>query len=244
MALIKVGVHENLELTPDTEVSEHGTLVLHIKAAQDANALVNAFETNTTFAEMKSGFIFWLPNMKDFQQNVKSATDLASDLLKRRHQLMQYALLFATKEEVVAAIGGTKMFEGSGEEDPNKSINMLTNEDHLKRVVKSLDSKFVAFLKSKNAFSGKVKFRQKFLRQSEANNYATIPNSDFDVWIEPMTIPRDASKVSFSEWEIKNGKDNPDPVASTKSEATKVDVAKASSLFKKTDDDTNKPDLT
>ena len=240
MALVKVGIHENLELTSDTEVSEHGTLVLHIKASQDANALVNAFESNTTFQEMKSGFIFWLPNMKDFQQNVKSATDLAADLLKRRHQLMQYALLYATKEEVVAAIGGLKMFEGTGEDDVNKSIAMLANEEHLKRVVKNLDTKFVNFLKSKNAFNGKVKFRQKFLRQSEANNYATIPSSDFDVWLEPMTVPKDASKVVWSDWEIKNGKNNPDPVASTKSATTPVDTAKASGLFKKDSADTSK----
>jgi len=238
MALLKVGIHENLVITKETAVSEHGTLELHIKAMQDENSVLNAFETNTIFEPMASKFIFWLPNMKDFKQNVKSSAELASDLLKRRSQLMQYALIYATKEEVNDAIGGTKMFEGTGQNDPAKAITMLTSEDYLKKVVKSLDGKFVDFLKKVKAFEERTSFRQKFLRQSEANSFATIPNSTYDVWIEPMTVPKDASKVAFTEWEIKNGKNNGNPVASTKSDTKKVDTAKAGNLFKKTADST------
>ena len=59
MALIKVGIHENLVLTSDTQINEHGTLELGMKTLEDPNALINAFEANTTFTEMKSSFRFY-----------------------------------------------------------------------------------------------------------------------------------------------------------------------------------------
>lgn len=243
MALIKVGIHENLMLTAKTVINEHGTLELGVKTVEDPNALINAFENNTTFDEMESSFRFYPPSIKDFSQNVKSSAELAADLLKMRHQFMQYALLFGTKEEVNKAIGGLSMFAGTGQEDPGKAIAQLVQESYLKKVSENLAVKFVKFLKEKKAFDGSITFRQKFLRQSEAKNFATIPSSTFDVWIEPMTIPKKSSKIAYSDWEIKNKKDNPDPIASTQSESTPVDVKKANALFKKSKDEVKAPNL-
>lgn len=233
MALIKVGIHENLVLSDESKINDKGTLELCVKSVQDPNALLNAFENNTTFNEMKSSFRFYPPNMTDFEGRTKTAPEIAQELLRMRHQLMQYALLYATKAEVETAIGGLAMFEGLGipKEDMAKAINQFTDENFTKKVVTNLCTKFLEFLRSKNAFNGQVTFRQKFLRQSKAKNYATIPLSDFDVWIEPMSVPKDASKVAFTDYEIKNGKHLDHPVASTDAETSAEDANKAQQLF-------------
>lgn len=233
MALIKVGIHENLTLSSKSQINDKGTLELAIKSVESPDALMDAFEGNDTYTSMESSFRFYPPNMEDFDGNKKTAAEVASDVLKMRHQLIQYAKLFATKEEVDEVIGGLAMFGGLGipNEEIKKALAMFNNEDFTKKVVTNLCTIFLNFLKSKNAFDGTVKFRHKFLRQSKAKNYAVIPTSDFDVWVESMDIPKEASKIAFSEYEIKNGKDNGDPVSSSGSDTNPEDANKAASLF-------------
>jgi hypothetical protein len=234
MALIKVGIHENLTFTDKTKINEHGTLELGIAVVQDPDSLLNAFEGNETFTAMESSFRFYPPSMKDFDQVDKTAAEIGADILKLRHQLLTYAKLVATKEEAEKALGGLAMFKGLGIADDQikKALSMLNQEDFMKKVVTNLCAQFVNFMKSKNALkAGAVLFRHKFLRQSKAKNFAVIPTSDFDTWVEPMDVPKAASKIAFSEWEIENGKNNPDPVSSTASESTTEDANKAASLF-------------
>ena len=234
MALISVGIHENLKLSSDTKVNDHGTLELAIESVQDTNALLNAFTNNTTFDSMKSSFRFYPPNLKDYDGNVKTAPAIAQDLLKMRSQFMQYALLFGTEEEANVSIGGMQMFMdlGIAEENLAGAINQLTNEAFMKKVVTNLATKFVNYLKGKDAFSGVVKFRHKFMRQSKDKNYATIPNSTFDTWVEAMVIPKSASKVAYSKWEIDNKKNDGTAAASDKPVTTSAaDLNKSKNLF-------------
>ena len=232
MGLIQVGIHENLKLSSDTKVNEHGTVELVIESAGGGNAVLAAFTANTTFSPMKSSLRFYPPNMTTFDKTVKTSTEIAADLLKMRYQFTQYALLFATKEKVEAAIGGLEMFKGLGIPDDQlpAAIERLTNEEFTHKVCTNLGTKFVAFLAANNAYSSAVPFRQKFLRQSKDKNYAIIPNSDYDTWIESMQIPKSASKIAYSKWEIENKKN--DPAASIgDAPEVKADVNKAKNLF-------------
>jgi hypothetical protein len=233
MALIKVGIHENLTFSDKSQINDKGTLELCIKSVDDPNALLNAFTSSEAFTLMESSFRFYPPNMKDFDQNMKTAAEIAQDVLKLRAQFLTYAKMVATKEEAEKALGGLAMFKGLGIPDDKVkgAIAMFNQEEFMKKVVTNLSTLFLEFLKAKKAFTGQILFRHKFLRQSKAKNYAVIPTSDFDTWVESMDIPKDASKIGFSEWEVKNGKDNPDPVSSDSSSSTAADANKASTLF-------------
>ena len=233
MALIKVGIHENLVFTEKTKINEHGTLELGIAAVQSADAMLNAFEGNDTFNAMESSFRFYPPSMKDYDQNDKSSADIAAEILVLRHQLMTYAKLVAPKAEVEKALGGLAMFNGLGiaPEQIKKSLTMFNQEDFMKKVVTNLCALFVNFMKTKNAFNGAVLFRHKFLRQSKPKSFAVIPTSTFDTWVESMDVPKEASKIEYSKWEIDNGKNNPDPVASSEGQSNAEDANKASTLF-------------
>ena len=233
MALIKPGIHEPLVFSDKTKINDKGTLELVISSVEDPNALFNAFQSNSTLSDMESKFIFYPPSLKDFEQNVKTPAQVGQDILKMRHQFMQYALLFATKEEVDKVLGGLAMFQGLGipEDKMQQALGMLNQEAFVQKVSTNLGTIFYKFLLAKKAFDGKTKFRHKFLRQSEAKNYATIPNSDFDTWVESIDIPKEASKIAFSQWEIDNKKNNGDPVSSDAGSSTAEDANKAVNLF-------------
>ena len=234
MSLIRPGIHENLVILPKTKINEHGTLELVIAAKQADDAELAAFESNVVSIAMESNLRFYPPNLTDFDKNVKSSADLGQDLRRMRYQLMQYALLFGSADVVNNYIGGTTMFDGLGiaPNEYGKAIKMLTNEDFLNKVCTNLQSKFVQFLNDSGAFTGAISFRQKFLRQSKDKNYAVTPSSDFDVWIEPMTITKDKSQIAFTQWEIDNGKNDPNPSASSdKANTTKEDANTGKDLF-------------
>jgi hypothetical protein len=233
MALIKVGIIENLTFSDKTKINEHGTLELAIKSTENANALLDAFTSSETFSSMESSFRFYPPSPKDFDGNVKSSAEVAAEILKLRHQLLTYAKIVATKEEVEKALGGLAMFKGMGIPDDKipSALGMFDQEEFTKKVVTNLCTLFISFMKSKKAFDGKVLFRHKFLRQSKTKNYATIPTSDFDVWIESMDVPKEASKIAYSEWELKEGKNLSNPVSSDESASSVEDGNRAKDLF-------------
>lgn len=233
MALIKVGIHENLSLSAKTKINEHGTLELVIGTVESETALMDAIMNNTVIDKMESSLRFYPPSLTDFEKNKKSAADIGKELLVMRYQFMQYALLFSTEEVVNKELGGVAFLEGLGivPADYPKALTMLNKEDFLKKVCKNLAEKFLDFLKKVDAFNGKTLFRHKFLRQSKDKNFAVIPNSTFDTWVEPMTVPAEQSKIAFSQWEIDNGKNDPNPGKSDKSQSSKKDAKTAENLF-------------
>lgn len=233
MALLTVGIHENLVLGADSKINDKGTLELVIESVSDDSALLNAFKTNTTFDKMKGKIIFYPPMMSNYDKTTKSAAEVAKDVLAMRHKFMEYGKLFATKDAVNAAIGDMQMFQGIGIADDalDTAPARLANEDFVKKVVTNLSTKFLNFLKKVDAFKGDVKFRHKFLRQSKDKNYPVVPNSTYEVWVESMDIPKSASKVEYSKWEIENNKNNPDPVVPDASQTKTEDVNKGKNLF-------------
>lgn len=233
-ALIRPGIWENLILGAKSQWNDKGSYDLVIEAAQTGDAELAAFESNVVSIGMASNMKFYSPNMITIDKKVKSSSDIGEELRQLRYQFMEYGKIFTTPESVEAYIGGTKMFDGLGipPEEYGKAIAQLTNEPFAKKVHKNLCDKFHALLTAAGAFNGTVMFRQKFLRQSATKNWAVIPRSDISVWIEPMTIPKAQSKIEFTAWEIENGKNDPNPAASTKAANTKeVDVNAGKNLF-------------
>ena len=228
MAFLQVGITDNLVFSDKTTVNAKGTLELYMKTNNSADSLMAAFEGNTTLEAAESKMLHFPPGVKDFQGSPKTSETIAKELLDKRKTLLEYAYLLGTKDEANGAIGGLKMFEGVV--DPaavGQALLRLTNEDLLNKVFTNLLNKFVAYLQAKKAFSGSVTFRHKFARQSKDKHYITLPA--FGAFVELMEVPKAQSKLVWTEWEIANGKNNPNPVASSKSKNTEVE--KAALLF-------------
>lgn len=231
MALIQVGIHENLTLSDKSKINEQGSLELVISMGGSTDVMA-ALEGNTVAESNEQSYRFYPPNLKDFSQNVKTPDEIVKDFLKMRATFMEYAKLFADESAINEAIGGFKLFEGTGVSDPNTAISMLTKEEYVKKVSTNLGTKFLQLLHDSNAFDGKVAFRQKFVRQSKAKHFSTVPPyNQYSPFIEPMTVPKEDSAIEFTAWEIDNGKNDGKPVSSTPAQSTPVDETKASALF-------------
>ena len=247
MALINVGIWDNLIISDKSKLSDKGGMDLVVKTIESPEAILAALTNNEVYSAMESNFKFFAINLTDFNKNVKSTADLVKDLTTLRYQLTSIAEVYGTKEVVEAAIGGMSMFEGLGipPEDYGKAVAQLVQADFLKKIQDNLSSKFLAFMKANGGFNG-VPFRAKFPRSSKNKTFSGITKSPFDVWIEPMTIPKEQSKLAWSDYEIDQGLNHGNPIASDAVKTSVADVNKAKNLFKAPDavePEVKKPEL-
>jgi hypothetical protein len=177
MGLIPVGIHENLIISSKSKLSEKGGMDLVIKSVESPEAILAALTSNEVYNAMESNFKQFAHQLTDFNKNTKSAADLVKDLTTRRYQLTQFALMFGTKDEVEAAIGGMAMFEGLGipPEDYGKAVGQLTNKDFLEKVDANMCTKFLEFIKGKKGFDNPaMSFRAKFPRGSKNKTFSSL----------------------------------------------------------------------
>lgn len=234
---LTVGIHENLVLdAATTKINDKGTLVIGIKQSEGEDDLLSAMESSEVMSKMSGNLMMFPPMGKTFDGDAKTAADLVAEMLVMRHQLLQYAMIFTTKEKANAAIGGTRMFADLGFDLNEKEIvkgcmARLTDETFRQSVATNLGKLFIELLNEVGAFTGEVSFRQKFLRASANKHYPSISTSSFDTWIEPMTVPKEQSKVAFTAYEISKKKNDPTPIAASSTQATPEVESKAASLF-------------
>ena len=235
MALLSIGINENLKISNETKINDKGTLELVIQTANGGeDALMAAFETGASLNEASSKFMFFPPMMKTFKGAPKTNTEVAKDLLAVRFQLELYASPYASKEKVKDAIGGFKMFAGIGiPEDATawkNALNMLAKEEFARKIHTNLCTRFVTLLQEVNAFNSGDTFRQKLVRQSADKNFAAIPRGT-DIWLEPMTIAIEDSKIAFTQYEIDKKMNSSADVKADGAKTSKSDAAKAEDLF-------------
>ena len=238
MGLIPVGIHENLVISSKSKLSDKGGMDLVIKTIESPEAILAALTSNEVYNAMESNFKQFAHSLTDYNKNVKSAADLVKDLTTRRHQLMQIAKIFATEELVDKALGGMAMFEGLGiaPENYGKAVAQLTQADFLKKVDDNLCQKFLDFVKANKGFDNPAAaFRAKFPRGSKNKTFSSLCKSPYDVWIESMNVPAGQTKIAWSDYEIKEGLNHSNPIASDEAKANVNDANKAKDLFKKPD---------
>ena len=128
------------------------------------------------------------------------------------------------KQMQLNEFGGTKLVL----EDPvalNLSkITTITDQNFLDKVY---DNMVKAFLDATRPFINKDTFRVILVRSSKAKHYAKIPaKGNYPrVWIESSAIPKAASQIAFSDYEIKEGLNSGTPTATEQTEATSAAAA-------------------
>lgn len=120
-------------------------------------------------------------------------------------------------------INGTTIFEGTNIVFSDK-VGMdkkLKSDAVLAKIYANIVGAFIEGMKPYQD-NPELLFRVKFTRQSAKKAYASMPNKflDSQPFMESMKIPKAASKVKFSNWEISNGYDKSDPVSQDTADKT------------------------
>jgi hypothetical protein len=215
MQRLGVGIHENV-VVEKVEKNEKGTLEIYLKQVGDIDP-IEALNSGGTLEPKTEKITIWKPTLND-KDNYKTVTDKISGLTSELGQLLQQ---YTT--------GGVKwnLFAGTGITADTYATKVL---DYVDTIYDNVVNQFVEKAKP---FAGEnsKKLRVKLVRQSQAKHYPKFPSqvkypSQF---LEPMDVPAAASKLKYTDYEIKNNLHSGERIAAPV--ASSADAKSAASLF-------------
>jgi hypothetical protein len=217
--MIKVGIHENLVLSK-IAVNDKGTMGIGFRPqsvegpSKKRSAFAEAEEVSTQGDDSDSMLLLFPFKVPTFQKDGEDLKDgekvviINRDIRTFRIQLSQIIGAYRSMKDIKFT-----PWRNTGVTEDNYEKEILDN-DTLK---KAYDNYVADFMECMEPFvnDDTRPVRLKLVRQSKAKHYATFPSAyvNDNVFIEPMEVPKEASKIVFTKWEKDKGLDNGDPVS-------------------------------
>ncbi len=217
--MIRVGIHENLVLSKIAR-NDKGTMGIafrpqSVDGPKQKRSFFAEAEEVTTEEDSEDNMLLLFPfKVPTFQKDGEDLKDeekvaiIERDIKTFRNQLSQ----------IIGAYRSTKdlkftPWRNTGITEDNFEKEILDN-DTLKKAYDNYVEDFMEYM-APFVNDDTRPIRLKLVRQSKTKHYATLPSKyiNDNPFIEPMEVPKEASKLSFTKWEKENGFDNGDPVS-------------------------------
>ena len=222
---LTVGIHESVVLGEKTALNDKGNLVISFATKVDNSDLLGALERGEDTSNDSANLIQFKFNTS-INGTQQSSGDIGNAVTAFRKQLKDIMLVFMTEEVAEAKIHLANVcFAGLGVTTDN-IVNKLLDHNFLDKVY---DNMVAAFLNAVKPFINGPTFRVILVRSSKAKHYAKIPaKGKFPrVWIESTSVPKSASKIAFTDYEIAQGLNSGEPTPTEQVEATSAAAAAA-----------------
>lgn len=202
--MLKVGIHEDLGINKVSK-NDRGTLVLNVKsfANAGADALLAALNDSSDDSATDSNdqdFLFYPPQATDRNNNLDTPENNQKKIKQLKDQLTHILLSYMTKDKIRWAI-----LVDTGIDDTNIN-DKFQDQGTLDKIYSNMADQFTAMITPFMGGEKKNLRRWLFVRQSKAKHYAALRKSflNENPFIESMDIPKEASKLKYTEWEVKN----------------------------------------
>lgn len=222
---LTVGIHESVVLGEKTALNDKGNLVISFATKVDNSDLLGALERGEDTGGDSANLIQFKFNLKIGDTTLTSG-EIGKNINSFRLQLKDIMLVFMTEEVAEAKISLMNVcFANTGITKEN-AVTKFLDQNFLD---KAYDNMVKAFLAAVAPFINGPTFRVILVRSSKAKHYAKIPaKSNYPrVWIESSTVPKSASKIAFSDYEIKEGLNSGEPTPTERTEEASAAAAAA-----------------
>ena len=223
--MIQVGIHEDLVITK-TVKNDQGTLVIGVKQVSDVDPLAAlSGGGQTSFEQPEQDFLIYPPKSEAYGGGLDTQKNLLNKISELKNQLDHIAAGYMpVGDRKFDPLVGTGITLANMESELNK-------QDVMNKVYNNVVDQFITMMAPHIGESGK-KMRMLFIRQSATKHYPALRKRylQSQPFMEPMEIPKAASKLAFSAYEKKNGLDSSTPVQAS-APASGADAAAAKRLF-------------
>lgn len=219
---INVGINENLVIVG---VSKNDKDTLNVKFQEageiDPIAALNG-SGSTQFNKAERDIPLYRPSVTNFNKETDTPENILKKIAEVKDPLDSILRQYTTTQNIKWDI-----FAGTGIVKENFN-DKLTSQETLDKIYENIVEQFSRMMKPFISPDGK-KMRVMLIRQSAAKHYPAFRKRFLESYpfIEPMDVPASASKLRFSEFEIKNKLNDGTPVggAQTVPAEEKTDVA-------------------
>lgn len=240
---IQVGIHENVILEK-VVVNDKGRLVIFLKQKEEEGKEPEAEAEEDPFAQMNAseviekeggaGIIFWpfkSPEVKDSKTGAERSSEergklVNGDVLQLKNQLNQILEQYTVKDNIKWSIfDGTGMAKETYYED-------LSSQTTLDVIYRNICEQFIGMV---TPFLNDPKFavRFKLVRQSKDKHYVRVPGMFIkdNPFIESMDVPKDKTRVKWTDYELKQGLNDGTPVSRNTADETDEEAPEADNVF-------------
>lgn len=199
--MLPVGIHDNVVVSK-AEINEQGTLEIEFKQPGANNAL-EALTGDAELTPERSVNIRIYPQNVEYFGERRDGTKMLSLITNFRAVLTELLKVYIPNPDIQATKGLTVT-----QDNVNTVFGDQANVDvAYKNITTQFVEQITPFINSD------TKFRVKLPRRSKKYAFASLPN--FTPWVESMDIPKESSKLKWSQWEIDNGKNSSTPATDT-----------------------------
>ena len=214
--MIRIGITENVYIS-DVKLDEKNALLITFEEAGKADKpkVANYFDNiaSDEVIETESGTTLRIfpqlpPKPENGRTEEKNVELLVGDINKAKGVVLHILKVYMTSDELKGKIIPFEMLPI----DANNFNTQVVKKEILEGVHKNICRAFINLITP--FLTEKKLCRLLLVRQSTDKHYATFRNRYLDEqpFIESMEIPKEASKLKFSSYEIEKGLDNDTPV--------------------------------
>jgi hypothetical protein len=201
--MIPVGIHDNLRVHKATR-NDRGSLVIGYKqevgGEQDLLAIINSASDSTSVDGKDNDFLIYSLDTTDRQGNQFTPEQIVKNITELKDMLNHILLNYMTSDKIA-----WEVFNGCGI-TPENIKEKVVQQSVLDQVYKNIVDQFIGMITPHLTNTTKL-FRCIFVRQSKAKHYASLRRRYLteQPFMEPMSVPKEQSRLKFTEWEKTNG---------------------------------------
>lgn len=223
--MIPVSIVEDIVLSKALK-NDKGTLVLGMKVVT-GNLLdsLNSSTDDSASGGLENDFLFFPLQATNFDKAIDTAANNTVKIQELKDQLTHILLRFMTSDKITWDI-----LKGTGITPDNIDVKVI-QQTTLDVIYANIVEQFLSMVKP-FVNNTSQKSRVLLTRKSKAQHFPALRKRYLtdQPFIESMSVPKEASALKYTEWEIKNGYNNPNKIETAAADATDpaaADIAKS-----------------
>lgn len=203
--MLTVGIHENVAVH-ENKKNSHGSLVIGFKQLMKQNP-IDVLNSTDAFGQDKTDILIFPPSVNTFKGEEDSFDNILKKVAEIKDPLTHIILQYVTKDKL-----SWDVFKDTSVDSDNIK-EKLKDQDILNKVYSNIVDQYISMMEPHVGDNGKL-FRVLFIRQSKTKHYPTIRKRflDSNPFMEDMSIPKEQSKLGFTDYEKKQGLASGDPI--------------------------------
>lgn len=206
--MLKVGVHENVVINHNKK-NDRGSLLIGFKklVEKDPLAMLNSGDASSDFNQDEYDALIFSPTVEAYGGGEDTIENILKKIAEVKDPLTHILLQYMPKSSI-----SWDNFAGTGVDGDNMKTK-LKDQGVLDQIYQNIINRYMSMMEPHVGESGKL-FRLLLIRQSKTKHYPAIRRRwlDGNPFMESMEVPAEASKLKFTDYEIKNGLNNGEPI--------------------------------
>lgn len=215
---LTVGIHENVVLSKATK-NDKGTLVVGFKKAEEIDLIAALNSANSSLEAPEQELLMFPPTIKNWDGTLADGKEMLKKVNSFKEPLEHLLSPYLTSDKIKWNI-----FAGIDGIDTTNLFAKLEDQETVNKIATNIVDDFIKMVTP--FLNNKKKFRLKLIRKNNSR-YSALPR--YAPFVESMDVPKESSKLKFTQYEIANKLN--EPLTAEATTVSSAEAEEAKSLF-------------